>query len=258
MDKITCLWVQNELDDISIKCITSWLRLGYKVDIFTYSEYFINPWDNSNYNENVKIKNANDILEIDSNLKYEFLADLFRFKMFALNKSDACKERIIWADTDQILIRKIRPITNFVSSQFTLQKGAFKHTKLKRIPNIGVMCFDGNELVDWDKIIKKGFKTLHYSNQSGFLKYYEKEMLKYPELIAEPERYCPIHWAWSRDIFTKGNIDSSIQKYGLHQKDYYDIVADDDIIGVHVWRQLYKKGNWKIKSGSIYSKLINS
>ena len=252
MDKITCLWVQNELDDISIKCIESWLILDYKVDI--------NPWDGSQYSENVEIKNANEILPIDptSKLKYEFLADLFRFKMFSLNKSVFWKrwsERLIWCDTDQFLIRKIKPITNFVSSQFTLQKGAFAHTILKKIPNIGVMCFDGSESIDWDKIIKKGSVAPRYSNQSGYLKYYEKEMGKYPDLIVDPERYCPIHWAWAKDIYTRGNIDSSKQKYGLHQKDYYDIVADDEIIGVHLWRQLYKKGEWKIKKGSIYTKL---
>ena len=257
MNKITCLWIQDKLDDISIKCIESWLILDYKVDIYTYSNSFINPWYGDQYSENVEIKNANEILPLDINksLRYEFVADLFRFRMFALNKSDACKERIIWCDTDQFLIRKIRPITNFVSSQYTLKTGAFKHTTLKRIPNIGVMCFDGNELVDWDMIIKKGKSKLSNANQSGYLKYYEKELLKYPELIVEPERYCPVHWAWARDIFTKGNIDSSVQKYGLHQKDYYDIASDDEILGVHLWRQLYKKGKWTIKTGSIYNKL---
>ena len=37
MNIISCLWVQEELDEFSNICIMSWLRLGYQIDIYTYS-----------------------------------------------------------------------------------------------------------------------------------------------------------------------------------------------------------------------------
>tara|TARA_R110002153_G_scaffold1957_8_gene9666 strand:+ start:10790 stop:11578 length:789 start_codon:yes stop_codon:yes gene_type:complete len=259
MDKISCLWIQSELDDMSIECINTWLYLDYYVDLYTYSiDNFKNPWiEHPMFQEKVCVMDAREIYDVDLsiNKRYEFVADRFRFEMFEQNQNVGT--RIIWMDTDQMLLRTIKPICNFVSSQFTLQKGAFRHTKLKVIPNIGVMCFDGSESVDWTKIINKGEKTKAKEFQSGYLKYYEKEMLKYPDLISDPETYMPIHWAWCRDIYTRGTLDPTIQKYGLFQKSYTDIINDDQIIGVNMWRQIYKKNDWTIKSGSIYNKLFN-
>lgn len=264
MDKISCLWIQDELDMMSIECINSWLALDYYVDLYTYSiDNFNNPWiEHPIYQDKVCIIDARDIYDVDLtiNKRYEFVADRFRFEMFEQNKGLHWKRwahTIIWMDTDQMLLRKIRPICNFVSSQYTLQKGAFRHTKLKVIPNIGVMCFDGSESVDWTTIINKGEKTKAKEYQSGYLKYFEKEMLKYPDLIADPERFMPIHWAWAKDIYTHGTIDPTIQKYGLHQKNYNDIVNDNQIVGVNLWRQIYKKNGWVIKKGSIYNKLFD-
>ena len=259
MDKISCLWVQDELDEMSLECITSWLYLDYYVDLYTYSiDNFKNPWrEHPMFQEKVCVIDAREVYDVDLsiNKRYEFIADRFRLEMFEQNQNVG--NRIIWMDTDQMLLRKIKPICNFVSSQFTLQKGAFRHTKLKVIPNIGVMCFDGSESVDWTKIINKGEKTKAKEFQSGYLKYYEKEMLKYPDLIADPQSYMPIHWAWCRDIYTRGTLDPTIQKYGLFQKSYTDIINDDQIIGVNLWRQIYNKNDWTIKSGSIYNKLFN-
>ena len=33
---LSCLWIQPLLDDISVMCIKSWIRLGYHINIYTY------------------------------------------------------------------------------------------------------------------------------------------------------------------------------------------------------------------------------
>ena len=56
MTTITCLWIQQELDDISIRCIKSWIALGYHVDLWTYSKEFMNNISI----EKLHIRNANN------------------------------------------------------------------------------------------------------------------------------------------------------------------------------------------------------
>ena len=255
MTTITCLWIQNKLDDISITCVNSWLKLGYKIDIYTYSIGFRNEWINTKYDDMVNVKDANEILndKVDIN-KLEFKADLFRFRLFAINKAKQFIERIIWLDTDQYLIRKIPTDKNYVSSQSTLNAGAFKHKDIREMPNIGVMSFDGNEDIDWKYIIDNGMKYKKNNElQSGFLKYYEKIMIK-TDYAVEPNIFCPIHWAWAKDIFTNCDVDKKM-KYGLKPVEYIIFKNNDKILGIHLWRQLLKKHKWRITNNSIYNRL---
>ena len=256
MTTITCLWIQNKLDDISITCVNSWLKLGYKIDIYTYSIGFRNEWINTKYDDMVNVKDANEILndKVDIN-KLEFKADLFRFRLFAINKAKQFIERIIWLDTDQYLIRKIPTDKNYVSSQSTLNAGAFKHKDIREMPNIGVMSFDGNEDIDWKYIIDNGMKYKKNNElQSSFLKYYEKIMIK-TDYAVEPNVFCPIHWAWSKEIYTKNDVDPTKYKYGLKPVEYVRLKNNEKVLGIHLWRQLFKKNNYKITNNSIYNTL---
>jgi len=125
-DTITCLWVQSELDEFSTVCIKSWIRLGYHVDLYTYSASFMNNISISH----LHIKDANIILSlpIDDATNKPFLADEFRFNLFKQNK-EGNRDVIIWMDTDMLLLRKIPSTSNYVSSQYTQQTGAFKCKK---------------------------------------------------------------------------------------------------------------------------------
>ena len=259
MDTITCLWVQDKLDEISIMCINSWLKLGYKVDLYTYSKDFENEWANTQYCDQIFIKDASEIYDNQYDIKrLEFVADIFRFNLFKLNKVNRgsldTSRTILWCDTDQYLIRKIPEVGNFVSSQLTLATGAFKHKYIRQIPNIGVMCFDGWENVDWKEILDKGLSCNTTEFQSGFLKHYEKIIIKY-DYACEASLFCPIHWAWAKDIYCKSEIDINKSKYGLTPIEFQECIDNKKIIGLHLWRQLYKKSKWKITEDSIYNKL---
>lgn len=252
METITCLWIQGELDEMSTMCIKSWIKLGYHVDLYTYSNNFTNNISVTH----LHIKDAKKILDIgiDETEKQHrpFLADSWRFALFKDNMENDC-ERLIWLDTDILLLKRIPITRNFVSSQYTQQTGAFK-CKHKVIANIGVICMDGTENIDYNKIINcKGKDTTF---QSKHLKVWEKQLKEQNDLVADPEAFCPIHWAWAKEFFTDRFFKKQT-KYGILQKQIEDIVAEDHIYGVHLWRQLYKKKKLEYNECSIYKQLLN-
>ena len=255
---ITCLWFQKKLDDISITCINSWLKLGYRVHIYTYSIGFRNEWINTKYDSRVEVKDGNEIYANNYNIsKLEYRSDIFRFNLFLKNQmeDDELKERVIWLDTDQYLIRKLPSDKNYVSSQYTLVTGMYKHKDIRIMPNIGVMSFDGREEIDWAEIINKGLNSRKGNElQSSFLKYYEKIILN-TDYAVEPDMFCPIHWAWAKEIYTRIDIDLTKHKYGLKPSEYVRFKHNEKIIGIHLWRQLLTKNRWKITGNSIYAKL---
>jgi hypothetical protein len=201
----------------------------------------------------VSVEDGNKICPNNNNISsLEFRADEFRFTLFNMNKKSSSFNRIIWSDTDQYLIRKIPIVTNFVSSQETLKEGAFKHKDVREIPNIGIMSFDGYENVDWELIIKKGNRKGKV-NQSASLKQYEKLLLNsiYP---VSSKSYCPIHWAYGKDIYSYVDIEQK-NKYGLEPITYRRLYEDKEIIGIHLWRALLNKKKWIIQKDSIYNRL---
>jgi len=248
MTTLTCLWIQSELDDLSKECIKSWLKLGYHIDLYTYSKLFTNNISVSH----LHIKDARKILDIDieNETNKPFLADKWRFHLFKKNQCED-KERIIWLDTDILLLKRIPNTKNFVSSQLTQQTGAFK-CKHKVVPNIGVICMDGTENINYDKILKVKGKDTAY--QSKYLKEWERQ-LKDTDLIIEPESFCPVHWAWAKDFYTEPFFKKQF-KYGITQKQIEDFTNEDNIYGVHLWRQILKKKNFGITEDSVYKKLL--
>ncbi len=247
MITITCLWVQSELDDMSEKCIRSWLKQGYDVDVYTYSRSFTN-----NISTRLHIKNAREIYDPgEISEPYTHLADVWRFNLFKQNKIE--KERLIYMDTDILLLKPIPTHSNYVSSQYTQQTGAFK-CKKKVIANIGVLCFDGTENIDYDKILNCKGKAKAY--QSKYLKEYEKQLNQLPDLIMDPTCFCPIHWGWVRDLYAQRTFLKQ-RKYGILQFSLEDILNESDIYGVHLWRALKKGKNIGMTTDSIYHQLLN-
>tara|TARA_R110000822_G_scaffold929_7_gene4037 strand:- start:4945 stop:5727 length:783 start_codon:yes stop_codon:yes gene_type:complete len=251
MDTITCLWIQETLDNISTDAIKSWIALGYHVNLYTYSKLFNN---NISYT-NLHIKNANDIIlkeDYDTDQK-EVMADRFRFQLFRNNANTLQSEIITWMDTDIILLRKLPNKVNYVSSQLTPQSGIYC-CKEKVIANIGVMCFDGNEKIDWYKILtsKSKKKTIF---QSKYLKSYEKEMKKWFKYVLPAKSFCAVHWSYTKELFTENDFTKPY-KFNIEQKKINDIINDPDVIGIHVWRQIYKKKMLNITEKSIYNTLL--
>ena len=199
MVHISCLWIQSELDNISKDCIKSWIKLGYNVDLYTYSNLFNNYISTTH----LHIKNANQIIPFNDyqELNKTHIADKFRFELFRQNQESLVPERIVWFDTDILLLRKFNENKNFVSSQYTPQSGIYC-CKKKIMANIGVMSFDGYESINWVKILNSK-STKKTAFQSKYLKNYEREMTKHEQYIIEPDAFCPIQWSNTKDLFTE-------------------------------------------------------
>mgnify|MGYP003625081020 FL=1 len=99
MNILSCLWIQEELDEFSNICLLSWLKLGYQVDIYTYS--YIENFELQNIitkNKNINVLDANIILKKTED-DFLPLSDLFRFTL--LSKIPPC----IWLDADLFLLK---------------------------------------------------------------------------------------------------------------------------------------------------------
>ncbi len=242
---ISCLWIQDELDDMSEKCIRSWISVGYDVNLYTYSKRFYTTI------ECLNVIDANTICE-EKELDRTHQADYFRFTLFKKNKEASTTSgdyNIIWCDTDQFLFKKLPLINNYVSTQSNNKSGAFKCVKDSK-PNIGVMKFNGKESIDWGKIINlkrsKGSKM-----ESKYLKEYVKQIEKAKDIILLPVvACCGVHYSQVKDLYTNSFFKKQCL-YGVMQRQIEDLINEDEVYGIHLWRQLAKKKKYNITDGSI-------
>lgn len=242
---IDCLWIQDTLDQISQACIQSWIDVGYEVNLHTYShkDFFSTL--------KLNILDANDVVPInDSTNVKSFQSDHWRFNLFKQNQESENKTKIIWLDTDIFLIRKIpENIINKTSSQYNNKTGYYKSQKNYKA-NIGAMIFDGTENIDWGKILTSKNKSTAY--ESHLLKNWENNIDDI--YVLPPVAFCPIHWAWAKDLFTQQTFKSDT-KYGITQLHFDDIINEDYIYGVHLWRSILRVKGWEVAPKSIYQQL---
>ena len=248
MNIISCLWIQEELDEFSNICILSWLKLGYQVDIYTYS--YIENFEAKNIitkNKNINVLDANIILKKTED-DFLPLSDLFRFTL--LSKIPHC----IWLDTDLFLLKRLTE-GNFVSSEHSQQNGAFATKNRTKTANIGCIS-QMEQIIDWDKIIEKCKKNnkKQNSNNNNFMKIYQKEIHdNHWNLIAEPNAFCPISWCYAKEIYTEPDIIGT--KYAIDQQNMKYIF--DNSTGIHLWRNLYNKKKIDITENSVYNQIKN-
>ena len=248
MNIISCLWIQEELDQFSNICLLSWLRLGYQIDIYTYS--YIENFELQNIitkNKNINVLDANIILKKTED-DFLPLSDLFRFTL--LSKIPHC----IWLDTDMFLLKRLTE-GNFVSSEHSRQTGNLATKNRTKTSNIGCIS-QMEQIIDWDKIIVKCKKNnkKHNLNNNNFMKIYQKEMHEYHwNLIAEPNAFCPVSWAYAKEIYTEPDIIGT--KFGIAQKPLKYILENST--GIHLWRNLYNKKKTEITENSVYNQIKN-
>ena len=249
--KISCLWIQQHLDEISNTCIQSWLNLNYDVIIYTYAD--VVDFIKSNAicsNNRIKVMDANTILSWDKGTEdYLPLSDLFRFTL--LSKQDLC----LWLDTDMFLLKEL-PAGNYVSSEFANKTGAFVPKERTYTANIGVIS-QIKKIIDWEKIIKSCLKNnkKQNSNKNNFMKIYQKEIhTNFSDLIRPPQNFCPIHWSFASCIYEESDVVGC--KYGIEHKGMNDIFVNS--IGIHLWRNLYKTKEFLLQSHSVFRQLQES
>ena len=251
MKTISCLWIQDALDNFSNVCISSWLTLDYNVNIYTYSN--ITNFKLLNkicFNEKITVLDANHIMVkpdkdiLSNNLP---LSDLFRFTLLSQ------KEECLWLDTDLFLLRKL-PDGDYVSSEHSNQTGAFMTKNRKKTANIGCIS-QTKKTIDWDKIINKCGKSKkeQNSNANNFMKLYQKEVHdNHFDMVKEPDDFCPISWCYSKELYNEKDIIGT--KYGIDQKKIAWIFQNS--IGIHLWRNLFTTKKYKIEIDSVFSQIM--
>jgi hypothetical protein len=243
---LSCLWIQPLLDDISILSIKSWMKLGYHVELYTYSDVdkfliYNKIWNNMA----ITVLDANTILPKTEEDSLP-LSDLFRFTL--LSK----QEKVVWLDTDMFLLKRLSD-GNFVSSEHSQQTGAFRTINRKKTANIGVLS-QSDRIIDWNKIIEKCKKSnmKQNSNCNSYMKIYQKEIHNnHWNLIAEPNAFCPVAWCYAKEIYTEPDIIGN--KFAIAQK-RLDWILENST-SIHLWRNLYRKNKYEIKENSVYNKL---
>ena len=247
MNTISALWIQDTLDNFSNICISSWLTLDYSVNLYTYNN--ISHFKLLNkicFNEKITVLDANLIMVKPDKANLP-LSDLFRFTL--LSKKDEC----VWCDTDIFLLRRL-PEGDYVSSEHSLQSGAFMTKNRTKTANIGVIA-QTKKIIDWEKIITKCGKSKkeQNSNNNNFMKIYQKEVHeKHWDMVKEPDDFCAISWPYSKELYNEKDIVGT--KYGIDQKRVEWIFQNS--IGIHLWRNLFTTKKYKIECNSVFSQIM--
>lgn len=253
---LSTLWINDKLPELNKLCISSWIKQGYNVDIYTnLNKQFFNDIDHSEY---INIKNPNNICIYENNdiLPY---SDYWRYNLL-LKVKDA-----IWIDSDMFLLDRLPNYETLISTEHTFQSGAMK-SDLPFVPNIGVLKFStflGREFLSEviEKIDCKKETSKFCDNMLIFRKTLKKQ--KYSSLFQytfEPKVFCPIPWWNCKQIYKDIKYPT---KYSVNHYNNENIFNNS--IGVHLWNNFtnnkYKIDFKSIKKDSLYDQLkiyINS
>ena len=201
-NELFTLWVQGPLDEFTKICLKSWLRLDYTIKLYMYEEPY--PPDLLEF-QNVQFLDASDITAYPDLDSYAEVADWFRFQYLFIHGGT-------WIDTDEFLIRKIPDNPIIISSESCKKIGAFSCKDRDATPNIGVLRFPANNTI-LEETIKKCQRMIERreesnSNRNNLMKIFQKIVLKKcPKLVSHPFEYCPISWAYVKEIYTQPNIN---------------------------------------------------
>ena len=247
MDNIVfTLWVDGFLDEFTKLSIRSWLKLGYEVDLYMYSEP--EALDISEFDDlDVNFLDANDYVEKPPLTNYAEIADYFRFNLLL-------KEGGTWLDSDLVLLKRLPEDEIIISSEHARQCNCYSPKDRDWTANIGVLRFPAYSLIILNTVtrintaINRGLKS--NSNRNNLMKIFQTVIHKnYRELVSMPNLYCPISWAYVKELYSEPDINN-VGKYGINQKDMTWIMENS--IGIHLWRNL------AISKGYFVDKKIDS
>ena len=244
---IKSLWIGLFLNELSELALMSWLRLDYTVEL--YIDKLNVPKYMAKYmkTEQLKLLDCNLILKYSKNLPICPYSDLFRYKLLSQGAT--------WVDMDLVLLKRIPNDSIIVSSEHTLQSGAFK-SKETFTSNIGLLRFPpGHQLIN--KVINKIESKIMPSTGTDNMNIFKKLLTKYTEIpISPPEAYCPIPWWHTKELYY---ADSYEIKYSVETPNNKLVL--DDCIGIHMWNTItYNKHLIefdKIHKQSLYTMIYN-
>jgi len=241
--RVQTLWI-GELNELSRLALQSWINQGYNVDLYS---------DMCNFHEpllqdpRITQKDARDIMDFKDIQDILPFSDLWRYNLLYKNGG-------IWLDADMVLIDQLPNKEIIISSEYTMQSGAYK-SKLPYVANIGVLKIPKAEpmlKLIIDKINTRRKDARFVDNMRVF-----QQVLKNnpnAKYVADPSIYCPLSWWNCKESYTDHKYKTKYNVEALRN----DIMLQHSI-GIHLWGNFtYKK--WKIdfdniESESLYNRL---
>ena len=249
--ELTSLWIGKEFNKLSKLAVTSWLRLGYKVNLYINQNFKL-PLDLKSFELNGQLNfcNANDILNTKKIKDILPFSDLWRYT-YLYNYGGT------WIDADLVLLKELPDDKIIISSEHTFQSGAYK-SKESKICNIGVLrmpkgCSILKSIID--KINDKGLDNTEFcDNMKLFRTIINKSY--YKSFIVTPESYCAVPWWNCKELYYSINYST---KYAVDVTNQKWILAN--CVGLHFWNNFtFNKHSidfTKIKIDSIYHRLFH-
>ena len=240
---IQTLWIGDKLNELSELAIKSWLNQGYNIilysDTWKEDDILINP--------KIEQRDALDIMDFNEISDILPFSDLWRFKLLY-------KKGGLWLDSDMILLDQIPNDKILISSEYTMNSGAYK-SQLPYICNIGVLRFPRH-----DQILKRIIDKIESNNNTAEfcdnMKIFRKiiKNTEYSKFVKDPSLFCPISWWDAKEFY-----------YDIEYKTKYavkplsnDIVLNNSI-AVHAWNNFTYNRHCidfnKIEKHSMYNRL---
>ena len=122
--KLSCLCLQNKLDDITSTCLSSWLNLNYTIILYTYVNILDFKNNNAICNDSrIQIMDAANILPWEETFTNSiYLTYLFKFTLLLKQES------ICLLDMDLFLLKQL-PLGNYISSEGCYSSRPYKANK---------------------------------------------------------------------------------------------------------------------------------
>lgn len=235
--KLSCLCLQNKLDDITSTCLSSWLNLNYTIILYTYVNILDFKNNNTICNDSrIQIMDAANILPWEETFMNSiYLRYLFKFTLLLKHES------ICLLDMDLFLLKQL-PLGNYISGQGCYSSRPYKANT--------VVISQIKPVIDWNNLIDllKTKKKI----MCRFVKSFEDEMHnKYFNIIKPSIDFCPIHEPFTNTIYEEKDISGT--RFGIKINNFESITINS--IGICLWQNTFYKKKIIIKEECIFKQL---
>ncbi len=222
--EVFTLWIGKDIPYLQEVAILSWIRLGYRVILYTNIKKLSKNL--KNYSYYILLKKPYDILPYNNQAILPY-SDLFRYKVLY-------QEGGTWLDSDLVLLKRLPNQDTIISSEFTLQSGAFKSKNIKT-PSIQCLRF-----LKENPLIKKVIDIIEEKIKNPAwrenMKVFQKQVEKFNYETEDPTKFCALPW-FNADYLVKDN-EYPI-KYAVPPINKNWIL--ENAVGVHCWDSILKK-----------------
>ena len=223
--EVFTLWIGQEIPYLQEVAILSWIRLGYRVILYTNLKKLSKNL--KKYSYYILLKKPYDILPYNNQAILPY-SDLFRYKVLY-------QEGATWLDSDLVLLKRLPNQDIIISSEYTLQSGAFKSKNIKT-PSIQSLRFPKE-----DPLIKKVIDIIEekIKNPAQWrenMKVFQKQVDKFNYETEDPTMFCALSW------FNAENLIKDTEypiKYAVPPMNKNWILENS--VGVHCWDSILKK-----------------